>query len=111
MSEAMASLTARSALTSQGRAADVSGADATSATAPLATARDAIAPTSGLGRADRVHHRLGLGVRLYEIVGLRSDPLAERLLVAFDNGDALLLDGGERLLFDREPMRASIDRG
>src|SRR5712671_4274285 len=45
--------------------------------------------TSSLGRADHVHHRLRLGASLDEIVGLRSDALAEGFLVAFHDRDAL----------------------
>src|ERR1700730_1870495 len=49
-----------------------------------------------LGRADRVHDRLGLGMRLDEIVGLRRNALAERFAVDLDHGDALLGDRGGR---------------
>ena len=47
---------------------------------------------SGLRRADHVHHGLGFGARLDEIIGLRQHALAERFVVAFDHRDALVLD-------------------
>src|ERR1700741_2086864 len=70
-----------------------------------------MALTSGLRLADLVHYRLGLGARLDEIVGLRQHALAERLLVAFDDGDALFSKRLQRLLFNRNPMGSAVDRG
>src|SRR5580704_14087005 len=46
--------------------------------------------SSSLRRADHVHYRFRLGVSLDEIVGLGKHALAEGLLVAFDDGHALL---------------------
>ena len=42
-----------------------------------------------------------------EGLGLRHHALAERRLVALDDGDALLLEKLERLLLDREPLQVS----
>src|SRR5258707_5596356 len=61
--------------------------------------RDGAAPdmASGLCRADHIHHGFCLRAGFYKIIGLRKDALAERLLVAFDNGDAFFRQRLERL--------------
>ena len=57
-----------------------------------------------------VHRRLCLGAGLDEIVGLRKHALAERILVAFDDGDALVGEIFQRFLFHLETVRPGIDR-
>ena len=64
--------------------------------------------TSSLGRADHVHHGLRFGASLYEIVGLGKNALAERFLVAFNDGNALFHDERECLFLDREAVVARI---
>src|SRR5260221_7881894 len=70
-----------------------------------------IVVTSSLRRADHVHHGLRLGARLDEILALGGDALAERLLVAFDDGDALIGEVLERFLLHLETVRAGIGGG
>src|SRR5258708_14382042 len=70
-----------------------------------------IVVTSSLRRADHVHHGLRLGARLDEILALGGDALAERLLVAFDDGDALVGEVLERFLLHLETVRPGIGRG
>src|SRR6202043_3466378 len=64
--------------------------------------------TSGLGRADHVHHRLRLGASLDEIVGLRSDALAEGFLVAFHDRNTLVRQVLERLLLHFQTVDTGI---
>src|SRR5580704_18260562 len=64
----------------------------------------------GFGAVDDVDDRLGLCPRLHEILGLRQHALAEGFLVAFEDGDALVGQHLQRLLLDREAMRAGVDR-
>src|SRR5229473_5733460 len=64
--------------------------------------------SSGLRRADHVHHGFRFGARLDEIVGLGKHALAEGFLVAFDNRDALVGQVLERLLLHLKTMGAGI---
>ena len=49
-------------------------------------------------------------MRLDEFVRLRQDQLTERLAIAGDDFDALLLQRLDRLLFRLEPARSGVDR-
>src|ERR1700694_2979790 len=64
--------------------------------------------SSGLRRADHVHHGFRFGARLDEIVSLGKHALAEGFLVAFDNRDALVGQVPERLFLHLKTMAAGI---
>src|SRR5450631_794861 len=70
-------------------------------------APDMVSP-SGLRRADHVHRGFGFRARLDEIVGLGEHALAEGLLVAFDNRDALVGQVLERLFLHLKAVSAGI---
>src|SRR5215468_5678394 len=72
------------------------------------TATD-MALTSSLRLADLVHYRFCLGARLEEVVGLRQHALAERFLVAFDDGDALFGEQLQRFDFHGKAVRTAVD--
>src|ERR1700675_509598 len=67
-----------------------------------------MALSSGLRRADHVHHGFRFGARLDEIVGLGKHALAEGFLVTFDDRDALVGQVLERLFLHLKTMGASI---
>src|SRR5271154_3060225 len=65
---------------------------------------------SRLGAADDVDDRLRFRMRLDKFIGLRQHQLAERLTIAGDDVDALLLQRIQRLLFRLEPTRSGVCR-
>src|SRR5262249_35271604 len=66
---------------------------------------------SGLGRLDLLDERFRLGPLLDEILGLHRDSLAEGLLVALVDRDALFLEHLLGLALDRHAVRARIRSG
>src|SRR6478736_5441309 len=78
---------------------------------PLGESAATVIAASRLCRADHVDHRFRLGAGLDEIVGLRQHALAERFLVAFDDGDAFFQHQPHCFLLDGEAMGAAVGGG
>src|ERR1043165_4938281 len=103
--------TARSAASSTAATASVMPSRTRTGTQAPAVAGALVTVVSGLGRLDLLDEGLRLRPLLDEVLRLHGDALAERVLVAVVDRDALLLQHLLRLAFHRHAVRARVGRG